>query len=283
MAVRRPRSLIALGSVVLAAAAVLGIWLGGSDGDASPAIPGDSITVIDPRSGRAEAPVEVGGSPSQLALAAGAVWVGDTSNGSIGRVDPEARVRRGDGAASRPAGWDRGGRRLGLGDRRAHRLPWPGSARRRTRSSRPWPSRAAARRRRRRRRGLGGEPVRPLGHADRCAQRAGGLDRPSRRITDRHRRECRRGVDDERDRRERVAHRSADRPGAPAHRHRHSRARSRWATASSGSPTRSTAPSRGSTRPATPCRRPSRSARGPPASRPAVTACGSRTSSRGRS
>ena len=56
----------------------------------APAIPGDSVALIDPGSGRAEMPVEVGGSPSQVALTAGAVWVGDVSGGALRRVDPEA-------------------------------------------------------------------------------------------------------------------------------------------------------------------------------------------------
>ncbi len=87
----RARPLIALGAAVLAVAAGLGIWLAVRGGDgASPAIPGDSIALIDPRSGRAEAPIDVGGSPSQLALTTGAVWVGDVSGGALKRIDPEA-------------------------------------------------------------------------------------------------------------------------------------------------------------------------------------------------
>ncbi|MEZ0284888.1 MAG: BTAD domain-containing putative transcriptional regulator, partial [Thermoleophilia bacterium] len=85
----RPRTLIALGAVVLAAAAGLGVWLAAGGGDGTgPAIPGDSVTLVDPGSGRAGAPVDIGGSPSQLALAAGAVWVGDVSSGALKRIDP---------------------------------------------------------------------------------------------------------------------------------------------------------------------------------------------------
>ena len=87
------RALIAAGAAVLAAAAGLGIWLALRGGDgAGPAIPGDSIVVVDSRSGRAGAPVDVGGSPSQVALTPGAVWVGDVSTGALKRIDPEKGV-----------------------------------------------------------------------------------------------------------------------------------------------------------------------------------------------
>jgi YVTN family beta-propeller protein len=90
-ALGRPRALIALGAVVLAVAAGLGIWLAARGGDsATAAIPGDSVALIDPASGRAEAPIEVGGSPAEIALTPGAVWVGDVSGGALKRIDPEA-------------------------------------------------------------------------------------------------------------------------------------------------------------------------------------------------
>jgi peptide/nickel transport system substrate-binding protein len=83
----RARAFIA-GAALLAVAG-LGVWLAGRGGDgAGPAIPGDSLIEIDARSGRATAPVELHGSPSQIALAAGAVWVGDVSSGGLERVDP---------------------------------------------------------------------------------------------------------------------------------------------------------------------------------------------------
>jgi peptide/nickel transport system substrate-binding protein len=88
---RGPRgALIAAGVALIAAAAGIGGWLAVRGGDgAGPAIPGDSVVVIDSRSGRAETPINVGGSPSQLALTPGAVWVGDISGGAVKRIDPE--------------------------------------------------------------------------------------------------------------------------------------------------------------------------------------------------
>lgn len=86
----RARLLAAASGAALLVAAAIGIWRVASGGDrAGPVIPGDSIVAIDPGSGRAGAPIDVGGSPSQLALTPGAVWVGDTSDGALRRIDPE--------------------------------------------------------------------------------------------------------------------------------------------------------------------------------------------------
>ena len=90
---RSPRALIALGAAVLAVAAALGAWLALRGGDdAGQAMLGDSVALIDPASGRAEAPIDIDGSPSQLALTPGAVWVGDVAGGALKRIDPAARA-----------------------------------------------------------------------------------------------------------------------------------------------------------------------------------------------
>ena len=84
----RARALIA--GVALFVAAGVGVWLAGRGGDgAGAAVPGDSLIAIDAPSGRATAPVALNGSPTQIALAAGAVWVGDVSSGGLKRVNPE--------------------------------------------------------------------------------------------------------------------------------------------------------------------------------------------------
>ena len=143
IALGSPRPLIALGASVLAVTAGLGTWLAVRGGDgASPAIPGDSIALIDPRSGRADAPIDVGGSPSHLAVTTGAVWVGDVSGGALKRIDPEAgavveTIPLDGGPDSIAAGGDPSGRPTASPGR------WNASALRRTRSSRPSPSPAA--------------------------------------------------------------------------------------------------------------------------------------------
>ena len=53
------------------------------------------MTRIDPRTGAASAPVDVGGGPTAVAVTAGAVWVTNGNDGTVSLVDPRTRAERG--------------------------------------------------------------------------------------------------------------------------------------------------------------------------------------------
>ena len=227
IASRRPRALIALGAAVSSSApsSVSGSGRGGDE--AGPAIPGDSVVLIDPGSGRAETPVALGGSPSGVALTDGAVWVGDVSRGALRRVDPEAgavveTIPLGGGPDGIAAGGDAVWATNGLAGTLLRVSPETNGRPDRRRADRPAGGRLRGRRR------VGGEPLRPRRDARRRRHRPRGVDGPGRRVADRHRRRRRRGLDDQRDRCQRLAHR----PGGPA--------ASSSASASATGPARST-------------------------------------------
>lgn len=89
---RGERALIAVGAAVVAIAVVaLLVTLGGGD-DATGTIPGNSVVAIDAGGGRAGAPVELGATPSELAVTDGAVWVGVTSDRTLRRIDTRSNA-----------------------------------------------------------------------------------------------------------------------------------------------------------------------------------------------
>ena len=89
---RGERRLIGAGAAVvaIAVAALLVVTLGGDEGTAT--IPGNSVVAIDAGGGRASAPVELGATPSVLAVTDGAVWVGVSSDRTLRRVDTRSNV-----------------------------------------------------------------------------------------------------------------------------------------------------------------------------------------------
>jgi YVTN family beta-propeller protein len=85
---RRTRRLLAIGSAVAVAAAVSIVvvarpWAG----EATAQLPANSVGLIDSSGGRAGAPVMVG-SPAGLAYGGGAVWVVDSAQGTVSRINP---------------------------------------------------------------------------------------------------------------------------------------------------------------------------------------------------
>jgi peptide/nickel transport system substrate-binding protein len=100
---RRAILVAALAGVVGAAVAIPVFALGQGGGSASiRAAIGDSIAFVDPSTNRLVADVVVGAGPTSLTAGAGAIWVVDTTDGTVDRIDPATRtvrqtVRVGDG------------------------------------------------------------------------------------------------------------------------------------------------------------------------------------------
>jgi DNA-binding SARP family transcriptional activator len=57
----------------------------------SPAVPPDSVAVIDPQRSRVEGHVLVGRRPVALAVGHGSVWVANADDGTVSRIDPDRR------------------------------------------------------------------------------------------------------------------------------------------------------------------------------------------------
>ena len=80
---------LAVAGLALAAVAAVAIWAATRGDDGPGVIPGNSLVGIDARTGRATAPVPLGGAPAGVAVADDAVWVADVTRGAVRRVDPE--------------------------------------------------------------------------------------------------------------------------------------------------------------------------------------------------
>ncbi len=87
------------------------------------AVGGHSVWVTDTASnsvvrvdtaGKVTDRIPVGNDPVALAYGDGDLWVANAADGTLTRIDPRTDAAEG-GAGRRPAGWRRGGERLGLG------------------------------------------------------------------------------------------------------------------------------------------------------------------------
>ena len=169
---------------VIAAAVVVPLVVfghGGSGGRAAVSAAGDSLAVVDARSGRLVAATGVGATPTAVAAGEGAYWVTNADRHTVSRIDPGTNA-----VVDDDSGWQRperdcdrrrrglGGqqpRRHGLADRPGHEHGRP-EDRRRGR---------AARDRLRGRLGLGREHRRRNDHEDRPRERQADQDAPGRR------------------------------------------------------------------------------------------------------
>jgi YVTN family beta-propeller protein len=92
-AVRRHRRglAVALAAVALAAAAgAVGLLLLRGD-DSATLVPPDTVAVIDPSSAKVTGVVPVGTSPSAVAFGHGSLWVANTEDDTVSRLDPDER------------------------------------------------------------------------------------------------------------------------------------------------------------------------------------------------
>jgi YVTN family beta-propeller protein len=105
---RRRRELLAgaLMGVVAAAVAIPIFAFGGGDkhGQTSSTVAADSVLVIDPRTNKAVADVPVGDNPGSMAYGAGAVWVANTGDKTITRIDPNTFEKTTFGVPLTPTG-----------------------------------------------------------------------------------------------------------------------------------------------------------------------------------
>jgi YVTN family beta-propeller protein len=92
---RPRRALVASGLVLVvsaaAAAALLALLTRGSSG---PAVPANSVAVIDPRTNRLVDDVPVGTRPVAIAVGAGSVWVANQVDRTVDRIDPKTHTVR---------------------------------------------------------------------------------------------------------------------------------------------------------------------------------------------
>jgi YVTN family beta-propeller protein len=99
---RRAAIGLAAGSAVALAAAVVLIAGSGSGDKASVPVAADSLAAIDVHSNRVVSDVPVGGTPTAVSAGAGAVWVLNSDNETISRVDPATRTARTFGTGATP-------------------------------------------------------------------------------------------------------------------------------------------------------------------------------------
>jgi class 3 adenylate cyclase len=105
---RRRRELLAaaLMGVLAAAVAVPLFALGGGHKQAptSATVVPDSVLVIDPRTNKAVEDIQVGENPGPIAYGDGAIWVGNTGDKTITRIDPETYEKSTFGVPVTPTG-----------------------------------------------------------------------------------------------------------------------------------------------------------------------------------
>ena len=92
---------------VLAAAVAVPLFaLGGGHKQAptSATVVPDSVLVIDPRTNKAVEDIQVGENPGPIAYGDGAIWVGNTGDKTITRIDPETYEKSTFGVPVTPTG-----------------------------------------------------------------------------------------------------------------------------------------------------------------------------------
>jgi YVTN family beta-propeller protein len=95
--VRRRTVLIAMLAGVIAAAVAIPIFAFGQGGGGSVSIDaaaGNSVGFVDPASNKLVADVEVGTTPTDVAVGEGAVWVTNSADGTVDRIDPVSQTVR---------------------------------------------------------------------------------------------------------------------------------------------------------------------------------------------
>lgn len=93
---RRTLLIPALAAVIAAAVAIpiFAIAQGGSDGGTIDAAAGNSVALVSPESNRIVADVEVGTSPSNVAIGGDAVWATNSASGTVDRIDTKTNTVR---------------------------------------------------------------------------------------------------------------------------------------------------------------------------------------------
>jgi class 3 adenylate cyclase/DNA-binding beta-propeller fold protein YncE len=92
--VRYPLALATLGVAVLAAVVVAVLVLRGGGSKGLARLEPNSVGAVDPSSGRLVADVPVGTAPAAISYARGALWVANSGDGTVSRVDPKTLEAR---------------------------------------------------------------------------------------------------------------------------------------------------------------------------------------------
>jgi DNA-binding SARP family transcriptional activator/DNA-binding beta-propeller fold protein YncE len=87
----RSRLAVAIGALLIAGA-LAGIVVAITGGSDSVAVEANSVAVVNPKTGRVEADVLIGGRPVAIAAGAGAIWVANADDQTIVRIDPKSRT-----------------------------------------------------------------------------------------------------------------------------------------------------------------------------------------------
>jgi YVTN family beta-propeller protein len=88
--IRRSRLLLALGALVIAGAlAAVAVELTGRESGAIASAPANSLVAIDSSTGKVEAAIETGRTPTAVAAGEGAVWLLNADDNTVTKVDPE--------------------------------------------------------------------------------------------------------------------------------------------------------------------------------------------------
>src|SRR5262249_13208310 len=90
---RHPGRLSTAGAALVLATVVGAVLSGTGDGCKASlgATAGDAVVAVDPRSGQVVAEIPVGGTPTSIAVGAGAVWALNADDQTIARIDPKSK------------------------------------------------------------------------------------------------------------------------------------------------------------------------------------------------
>ena len=112
---RRRRTLIAVPAALVLAAILALVALGG-DGDAPAAPPANSLVLLDAESGEIRATIDVGGTPTSVAVGEGAAWVLNADDQTITRVDERTHAVKHFGSGGVPTDLAAGAGALWVGN-----------------------------------------------------------------------------------------------------------------------------------------------------------------------
>ena len=98
---RRRRAVLLAAGALAAAVAVVALAVDGEQA-AAPGPPANSLVLLDAESGRVQATIDVGGTPTSVAVGEGAAWVLNADDQTITRVDERTRAARTFGSGGVP-------------------------------------------------------------------------------------------------------------------------------------------------------------------------------------
>ena len=122
---RRRRAAVLAAGVLAAAVAVVVLAVDGEQA-AAPGPPANSLVLLDAESGRVQATIDVGGTPTSVAVGEGAAWVLNADDQTITRVDERTRAARTFGSGGVPTDLGVGAGALWVGNGKRTRAQFIG-------------------------------------------------------------------------------------------------------------------------------------------------------------